>query len=499
MNRSEQITYELCKKSFLSLWSYANPLRADGKELCDVLVVFDPHIIILSVKEIRYADNADESVALRRWERRAVEKSVKQIYNAQRWITLNRAVLASDKKTVPIPDAKKLKIHRVAVALGSEGKVSIGSGDFGKGYVHVYDEVSAHRILHELDTVTDFVDYLTAIESLSTHFRHRGQEDLLALYLENNRSFPDKLDILLIQGDMWKEFENRPEVRKRREEDRISYLWDSIIEEFTGYVQDGALEFESNPGETELVLRTMAKEIRFSRRVLSQQIDDILRTTPKTKRRSKLLQSQSGIIYVLLVSEKGRDREDRRRELELRCYVAKNIFPSSPIVVGLATEHYDPEGHSFDACYLQYEKWTKEQQKLARKVQEELGLFTKTRLESLHVEEYPASEKTEGTERKAPPADIGEEQFRILQQKFPLTLKHLLQSEEFDAIAHQLALEGYKGWEAIQAGCHIVLKYRVDPHGRKTPTELADRTAEYVEKYVETDYSPFPPAQYFTL
>ena len=503
MNRTEQITYELCKKSFLSFWSHANPLRADGKELCDVFVVFDPHIVIFSVKEIQYPRNAKESVALRRWERRAVERSAKQIYKAQKWVALNRVILTSDKKPIPMPDARGLRIHRVAVALGSEGKAPIGSGDFGKGYVHVHDEVSIHRTLRELDTITDFVDYLTAVESLSKRITRaildRGQEDLLVLYLENNRSFPDKVDILVIQGDMWKEFQNRPEVKKRREEDRISYLWDFIIEELSGYTRDGELEYESKPGETELVLRTMAKENRFSRRVLSQQLDDILRTTPKTHRRAKLLQSPSGVIYVLLVSEKGRDREDRRRELEYRCYVAKNMFPSSPTVVGLATEHYDPAGHSFDVCYLRFEEWTKEQQEWAREAQGKLGFFTKARRDLLHVEEYPGIDKTDSTEPKAPPEDIGVEKFRILQEKFPLTLEHLSQSEEFDAIGHQLALEGYKGWEVLEAGCNIVLSYRVDPGGNKTLAELADRIAEHAKNYVESAYSPFPPAGCFTL
>ena len=503
MNRTEQITYELCKKSFLSFWSHANPLRADGKELCDVFVVSDPHIVIFSVKEIQYHKNAKESVALRRWERRAVERSVKQIYKAQKWVALNRVILTSDKKPIPIPDAKERRIHRVAVALGSEGKAPIGSGDFGRGYVHVHDEVSIHRTLRELDTITDFVEYLTAVESLSKRVTStilgRGQEDLLVLYLGNNRSFPDKVDIVVTRRDIWKEFENRPEVKKRREEDRISYLWDFIIEELSGYTLDGKLEYVSKPGETELVLRTMAMENRFNRRVLSQQLDDILRTTPKTHRRAKLLQSPSGVIYVLLVSEKGRDREDRRRELEYRCYVAKNMFPSSPTVVGLSTEHYDPAGHSFDVCYLRFEEWTKEQQKWAREAQEKLGFFTKARRDLLHVEEYPAIEKTDSTEPKAPAKDIGVEKFRILQEKFPLTLEHLSLSEEFDAIGHQLALEGYKGWEILVAGCNIVLNYRLNPSGNETPAELADRTAEYVEKYVETDYSPFPPAQYFTL
>jgi hypothetical protein len=58
MNRTaEEVTYELCQKTFLSLWSIATPIREDRKELCDILVVSDPIIIIFSVKEIRYADN----------------------------------------------------------------------------------------------------------------------------------------------------------------------------------------------------------------------------------------------------------------------------------------------------------------------------------------------------------------------------------------------------------------------------------------------------------
>ena len=35
---SEQFVYEICQKSFLSLWSYVNPRgREPAKELCDVL------------------------------------------------------------------------------------------------------------------------------------------------------------------------------------------------------------------------------------------------------------------------------------------------------------------------------------------------------------------------------------------------------------------------------------------------------------------------------
>jgi len=46
ITNSEQFVYEVCQKSFLSLWSYANPQGSEpGKELCDVLIVCDPDVI----------------------------------------------------------------------------------------------------------------------------------------------------------------------------------------------------------------------------------------------------------------------------------------------------------------------------------------------------------------------------------------------------------------------------------------------------------------------
>jgi hypothetical protein len=54
MNKAELLVYRLCRKSFLSLWSYMNPRRKpSGKELCDVIVVCEPDVLIVSVKHTR--------------------------------------------------------------------------------------------------------------------------------------------------------------------------------------------------------------------------------------------------------------------------------------------------------------------------------------------------------------------------------------------------------------------------------------------------------------
>ncbi len=64
---SERYLKYLCDRSFLSLWSYpgvyrdqgVTSVRRIGKELCDMLVVFENHIIIFSDKycEFNRSDN----------------------------------------------------------------------------------------------------------------------------------------------------------------------------------------------------------------------------------------------------------------------------------------------------------------------------------------------------------------------------------------------------------------------------------------------------------
>jgi hypothetical protein len=47
LTRSEKVVFDLCRKSALSLWSYANPRKRDRrKELCDALIVFGDRVVI---------------------------------------------------------------------------------------------------------------------------------------------------------------------------------------------------------------------------------------------------------------------------------------------------------------------------------------------------------------------------------------------------------------------------------------------------------------------
>lgn len=82
---SEQFVFHVCRESFLSLWSCANPRgKTAGKELTDILVVCDPDIVLVSAKEIGLSKTDDPIVQWQRWRKKAIEESADQLYGAER-------------------------------------------------------------------------------------------------------------------------------------------------------------------------------------------------------------------------------------------------------------------------------------------------------------------------------------------------------------------------------------------------------------------------------
>ena len=87
---SEAYLTSLARKSFLSLWSYPNPgfgnpgSSKKGKELCDLLVLFDNTLILFSDKKCDFPNTGDANLDWKRWYRRAVFASAKQLNGAKR-------------------------------------------------------------------------------------------------------------------------------------------------------------------------------------------------------------------------------------------------------------------------------------------------------------------------------------------------------------------------------------------------------------------------------
>lgn len=394
-NLAEQLVARLARRSFLALWSYANPRGKKGKELCDVLAVCDPNVVIFSVKDLAMPATGKVEVDLQRWHRGAIDESVKQIYGAERWLRSATNVIRSDGTMgLALPDSSRRRIHRVAVALGSSGSAPIYMGDFGKGFVHVLAEDSLETILAELDTVDDLVSYLIAKEEFlrddTRSIFHGSEKDLLATYLTDGRRFPADVDLVVLDDGIWDHFVNRPEYKAKKEADRDSYVWDRIVDGFAEDVLRGRLEFGAELNQNERGLRVMARESRFARRLLGKAFTDFFELARRNEVRARFVKSPSNVGYVFLARPHGHPRDVRTAELGNRCFVARGLHRDISTVVGLATEQYTPgQGFSFDLVHLHMPQWTSAHQEHMVRMQSELGYFTQARERRSSEEEYP--------------------------------------------------------------------------------------------------------------
>src|SRR5260221_4139735 len=200
---AEEYLSGLCEKPFLSLWSYpgiyrdqGKASRGDGKEVCDLLVIFGDHIIIFSDKNCGLKNSGNSHLDWQRWFRKAVEDSARQSWGAERWIRQNPKRLFLDRKcTRPVPfdlpDISKAKFHLVVVAHGISNQIRkhfggsgslilctrlkgcishvepyyIGDLDPNRAFIHVLDDHSLLTLMRARDTISDFVAYLSKREA----------------------------------------------------------------------------------------------------------------------------------------------------------------------------------------------------------------------------------------------------------------------------------------------------------------------------------------------
>jgi hypothetical protein len=451
---SERYLKRLCDHSFLSLWSYPGIYRdqgggkaGNGKEVCDLLVVFENHIIIFSDKDCEFPNTGNLEVDWSRWFRRAIHKSAKQVWGAERWIKSYPGRLFLDRAcTTPfpidLPDPATAIFHRIVVAhgvsrrcwkeLGGSGSLMIDSSLIGamhyisakdggrsftvgqidpaKGYVHVFDDTSLAIVMNTLDTVTDFLVYLTKKEKFICNsgldILAAGEEDLLAFYLgqlneegEHDFIIPPNIGWGFVAEGHWEEFLHSPQRQAQLSANQVSYAWDALIEAFNRHILADTQYYTTHPGlaASEKILRFLARESRTRRRLLARSLLELIDKTPRSYRAIRaVLPSKTGdpyYVFLLLPHLEGvryaEYREVRRKLLEACCLVTKLEFPEAQDIVGIATETGTNAAGSEDVMYYDARAWTAEEQAEAQSLQEDLGLLCETTMFASKEYEYP--------------------------------------------------------------------------------------------------------------
>lgn len=453
----ERLLKSLADHSFLSMWSYSGIYRdqgragnkGDGKEVCDLIVVFENHIIIFSDKDCDFPDTGNPDLDWSRWYRKAIRKSAEQIWGAERWILSQPDRLFLDRQCsipfpIDLPNSATAKFHRIVVAhsvseqcirqFGGTGSLmivpsvigdahtlsrrdggkpfAIGQIDPAKGYVHVFDDTSLQAVMKTLDTISDFIGYLDKKENVIASRKlgfAAGEDDLLAFYLKNigpdgehDFVIPPEFRSFIVDEGFWKDFETRPERIAQIEANKISYVWDRLIENFSHHIFARTSHFETPAGlnQQEPIFRVLAREPRTRRRLLSRLLFGLIKQTPSTVRATRVvLPSEPGDPhYLFLLLPETPDlayeeyRELRRALLANYCAITKLDFPEAERIMGIATESGRGAAGSEDVLLYDASNWTVEDVKKAKQTREEMVsmelLGERNRHESVE-KEYP--------------------------------------------------------------------------------------------------------------
>ncbi|WP_294240173.1 SEC-C domain-containing protein [uncultured Chryseobacterium sp.] len=414
---TERKLAKLCDTTFLKLWSYPNPYKKDTKELCDLIAVFENKIFLFFDRESRKFDNleGDINVQWKRWHKNAIENQIRTAEGARRYILENSDKIYLDSsKTIPFPipiPSENLIIYNIIIAHGAaeaclrfspenlNGSLAITYSkneklnlnfpflvelDSNKP-VHVFDTVNLEIILKELDTVYDFSKYLSEKEKALKNYdciTYCGEEDLLANYFQNFDSENQKhfigtkdksVNIIAISEGAWNSFENSSTYKQRKEANKISVLWDNLLQYTTQNALDNTLKGNGNIFKGESAICEMAKEPRFFRRTLSELMTRAIEGFPgdgtTLMRNLSIMPSYyKDKVYVFLQLHDPRDKDydneyrpKRQALLEIACGVTKNKFPEYEKIIGIGIDAPKfTQTNSEDFILLNAKDWSEE-------------------------------------------------------------------------------------------------------------------------------------------
>jgi hypothetical protein len=382
---AEEIVQYLAEKTFLADWCYKNPLYQRGKELCDLLVVFGEVAIIWQIKNLKLRSDG-------RYSKGEVSKNLRQLSGARRRLfEIDKPIeLTNTRRGKEIFNPKSIKqVYLISALIGKGEDYFAFVEQYKNLSVHVFNREFTEIVLNELDTVSDFVDYLKAKE-VGFNQKTRlillgGEEELLAFYLMNGRSFDrfKEADLITIEEGCWSNLGSKPEFKAKKEADKISYLWDKLI----GRVHD------TKDPSYELIAREMAKLNRFERRYYGKVFLDAHIKAHKETRRDmfRRVSPGSGTTYCFLFMDDPEPRERRKGMLFAMCHVARGKYPQNKTILGVATEKNIRPTSSFDFCLYIKPNWTPKDQAMRDDLQKKAGILVSPNIKILSEDEYPSS------------------------------------------------------------------------------------------------------------
>ncbi len=379
--KAENALHELAEKTFLADWCYPNPMLPDGKELCDLLVVFDDIAIIWQLKDTKLDEHGNIKES-------DIQKNQRQLLGARRQLFELKTdiTITNPRRGSEIFNPSDIKnIHLISAFFGDMPILLSTNKKVKEHLIHTFTKNFTEIVLNELDTISDFQRYLMDREQLSNTalISTGGEEQILGYYLSNNRSF-DKFknyNFALLEDDIWKGLKNNPKYKAKKEADQVSYLWDGIIER----------SHDGNNPQYELIARELARHDRLARRMLSNAFFDahkIAHNSSEIFRRYVIMEDMN-VVYCFLFQDDPEPRENRKSHLTAMCHVTRSKHIDKKII-GIATEAKIRPMSSYDFALFDVHEWTENDQKALEEIQANTDILQNPNMQHVHDDEYPA-------------------------------------------------------------------------------------------------------------
>lgn len=381
---SESVVHAICEKIFLSDFVVPNPKYKKNnqeKEIADTLILFDTHLIGFQTKsktetkKISEKNDADIGRIINQ-----IAKGIKQLKSIKTAIEAHEKLSVTNKIDIEITfDTSTVQKITGIVILDLLGEEQFDDeekteilGGFERHFgipVHIFLRSDLELISTEIDTPTDFIQYLEKREILYDKgilMPTVSERDFLAVYKLQpgliKEALTGKVDGVAIAEGHWDMYTTKLEElrNERTKQNHESYFVDRIIKEMHKTIGYESPELEGihprndiKQGSVDGYLKcvtALSKLNRLERRAVGCVLYRNLKKADETGFSAALYQSpdtKKG-IFILASNRSRRERATALYNLTAMAYCYYDLSE----IAGIATDNLSASGRSYDFAFL---------------------------------------------------------------------------------------------------------------------------------------------------
>ncbi len=364
LNESETIVYDLLCRVFTSISVFANTIKADGRELCDVLVRLHDRAFLISVRDRKFNNANVASVEWARWSRETIGDKIKSLTKGARYLRSGENVVFLDPartRELPpwIPRDRPQKIHKIIVGFSIPASISdhklgdektlrlqlIGEHNHDTQFtlgvvksenevVHVFNIEALRLVTMFADTPVEFDEYLCWREEVVAERNvlfANGEEDLVAAWTLkrfNHKPIVDPEDLRDEDGRLpavgyigvYEQFKRSAYFRLNQLAIEYSGFWNALA----GYVASAAYSTTyDDPERAAMYAALLAIESKYLRAFAWHELERKVRDENAQAMDVLIVSSVvPDLVYYFSVHDEDMSRGDRMKNIE---YMARAI------------------------------------------------------------------------------------------------------------------------------------------------------------------------------